>query len=157
MPQRVGHASLGNLEVLHQKANGSTIVFTHCEQENEITWPTFPQMAAEIHNKCPTTVLVFFPFLAKFLKILVWNQNKWCWCFWYFCFGNWFHFQVISSFIATRRYLDQVTKKHLQTHKVQYFQPTGLENFQIEWPPKQNLHYSEGVKILLLCNALRLR
>ena len=37
MPQRVGHASLGNLEVLHQKANGSTIVFTHCEQENEIT------------------------------------------------------------------------------------------------------------------------
>ena len=37
MPQRVGHASLGNLEVLHQKANGSTIVFTHCEQENDIT------------------------------------------------------------------------------------------------------------------------
>ena len=36
MPQRVGHASLGNLEVLHQKANCSTIVFTHCEQENEI-------------------------------------------------------------------------------------------------------------------------
>ena len=36
MPQRVGHASLGNLEVLHQKANGSTIVFTHCEQENAI-------------------------------------------------------------------------------------------------------------------------
>ena len=28
MPQRVGHASLGNLEVLHQKANDSTIVFT---------------------------------------------------------------------------------------------------------------------------------
>ena len=37
MPQRVGHASLGNLEVLHQKANSSTIVFIHCEQENEIT------------------------------------------------------------------------------------------------------------------------
>ena len=37
MPQRVGHASLANLEVLHQKANGNTIVFTHCEQENEIT------------------------------------------------------------------------------------------------------------------------
>ena len=37
MPQRVGHASLGNLEVLNQKANGITIVFTHCEQENEIT------------------------------------------------------------------------------------------------------------------------
>ena len=37
MPQRVGHASLGNLEVLHQKANGSTIVFTHCEHENEMT------------------------------------------------------------------------------------------------------------------------
>ena len=37
MPQRVGHASLGNLEVLHQKADGSTIVFTHCEQENDIT------------------------------------------------------------------------------------------------------------------------
>ena len=36
MPQRVGHAILGNLEVLHQKANGSTIVFTHCEQDNEI-------------------------------------------------------------------------------------------------------------------------
>ena len=36
MPQRVGHASLGNLEVLHRKANGSTIVFTHCEQKNEI-------------------------------------------------------------------------------------------------------------------------
>ena len=31
MPQRVGHASLGNLDVLHQKANGSTIEFTHCE------------------------------------------------------------------------------------------------------------------------------
>ena len=37
MPQRVGHASLGNLKLLHQNANGSTIVFTHCEQENEIT------------------------------------------------------------------------------------------------------------------------
>ena len=37
MPQRVGHASLGNLELLHQKANGSTIVSTHCEQENDIT------------------------------------------------------------------------------------------------------------------------
>ena len=37
MPKRVGHASLGNLGVLHQKANGSTIAFTHCEQENEIT------------------------------------------------------------------------------------------------------------------------
>ena len=37
MPQRVGHASLGNLEVLHQEANGSTIGFTHCEQENGIT------------------------------------------------------------------------------------------------------------------------
>ena len=37
MPQRVGLASLGNLEELHQKANGSTIVFTHCEQKNEIT------------------------------------------------------------------------------------------------------------------------
>ena len=37
MPQRVGHVSLGNLEVLHQKANGSTIELTHCEQEIEIT------------------------------------------------------------------------------------------------------------------------
>ena len=37
MPQSVGHASFGNLEVLHQKANDSTIAFTHCEQENEIT------------------------------------------------------------------------------------------------------------------------
>ena len=37
MPQRVGHASLDNLEVLYQKANDSTIAFTHCEQENEIT------------------------------------------------------------------------------------------------------------------------
>ena len=27
--------------------------------------------------------------------------------------------------MATRRYLDQVIKKHLQTHKVQYFQPIG--------------------------------
>ena len=61
--------------------------------------------------------------------------------FWHFSFGNWFHFQIISSFIATRRYLDQVTKKHLQTHKVQYFQPIGLENFQIQWPLKQNLHW----------------
>ena len=77
--------------------------------------------------------------------------------FWYFSFRNWSHFQIISSFIATRRYLDQVTKKHLQTHKVQYFQPMGLENFQIEWPPKQNLHYLEGVRILLLCKALHMR
>ena len=37
MPQRVGHASLGNLEALHQKANGNTIVITHCELENDIT------------------------------------------------------------------------------------------------------------------------
>ena len=37
MPRRVGHASLGNLVVLHHKANGNTIVITHCEQENEIT------------------------------------------------------------------------------------------------------------------------
>jgi len=65
--------------------------------------------------------------------------------------------QCISRFIATRRYLDQVTKKHLQTHKVQYFQAIGLENFQIEWPPKQNLHYLEGVKILLLCKAPHMR
>ena len=36
-PKEFAHASLGNLEVLHQKADGSTIVFTHCEQENEIT------------------------------------------------------------------------------------------------------------------------
>ena len=69
MPQR--HASLGNLEVLHQKANGSTNVFSHCEQENEITWPTFPQMAAEIHKKCLTTVLVFFNFLPP-----NWSKNN---------------------------------------------------------------------------------
>ena len=68
MPQRVGHASLGNLEVLHQKANDSTIVLTHCEQENEITLPTFPQMAAEIHKKCLTTVLVIFNFWLSFLR-----------------------------------------------------------------------------------------
>ena len=98
------------------------------------------------------------PFRRKFLcdKVGVYqnpaNMNP----FWYFSFRNWSHFQIISSFIATRRYLDQVTKKHLQIHKVQYFQPMGLENFQIEWPPKQNLHYLEGVKILLLCKA-RLR
>ena len=30
---------------------GSTIVFTHYEQENEITWPTFSQMATEIHKQ----------------------------------------------------------------------------------------------------------
>ena len=68
MPQRVRHASLGNLEVLHHKANGSTIVFTHCEQENGITWPTFPKMAAEIHKKCLTTVLVFFNFWLSFWR-----------------------------------------------------------------------------------------
>ena len=68
MPQRVGHASLGNLEVLHQKANGSTIVFTHCEQDNEIKWPTLPQMAAEIHKNCPSTVLVFFNFWPSFWR-----------------------------------------------------------------------------------------
>ena len=68
MPQRVWHASLGNLELLHQKANGNTMVSTHCEQENEITWPIFPHMAAEIHKKCLTIVLVFFNFWLSFWR-----------------------------------------------------------------------------------------
>ena len=142
-------------------------------------------------QKMPNYSFGIFQFLAKFLKIIVWNQNRCCWLgsvyifhlnffskkfnlknwkiwptfrhkflcdtvrvyqnpanmnpFWHFSFVNWFHFQIISSLMATRRYLDQVTKKHLQTHKVQYFQPIGLENYQIEWPPKQNLHYLHGV------------
>jgi hypothetical protein len=58
--------NLAKIGLWHQKANGSTIVFTHCEQDNEITLPTFPQMAAEIHKKCLTTVLVFFNFWLSF-------------------------------------------------------------------------------------------
>ena len=71
MPQRVGHASLGNLEVLHQKANSSTIVFTHCEQEEGKKITTFSTIGCRNQQKMPNYSFGIFQFLAEFLKITV--------------------------------------------------------------------------------------
>ena len=64
MPQRVGHVSLGNLEVLHQKANGSTIELTHCEQEIEKNMTNFSTDDCRNPQKMPNYSFGIFQFLA---------------------------------------------------------------------------------------------